>query len=178
MSKNGVRFFTEGYADKLLLDILEIHPKYIEEIGAVSQLERMMKKQLKFYHKIIVGIVDYDKGRSLKFFKEFDLCAEPDNIILKQKPNSNQYIIFLKPKAIEQWILDAAKGVGIKPEDHKLLSGMKEFKKQTKSVNVSKNENLKKFIRAVKKEKAEPFEYLSEILHKLLNQKEYPCKKN
>ena len=111
------RFFTEGDADKLLLEILEIHPKFVEPIGSVSQLERKMNEDLnKNYHKTIVGIADFDKGKSLEFFKEFDLCAEPDNIILKQKPNSNQYIIFLKPKAIERWILDAAKGVGIKAE--------------------------------------------------------------
>lgn len=173
------RFFTEGDADKLLLEILEIHPKFVEPIGSVSQLERKMNEDLnKNYHKTIVGIADFDKGKSLEFFNEFELCADPDNIILKKRPDFKQYIIFIKPKAIERWILDSADNVNIKPEDYKLPSEMKKFKKQTKSVNVSKNENLKKFIRAVKKKKAEPFVFLQEILQKLLTENNYPCIKN
>ncbi|MCD4794382.1 MAG: hypothetical protein K8R54_14190 [Bacteroidales bacterium] len=179
MNKSKIRIFTEGYTDKMLLDILEIHPRYIEEIGSVSQLERKMNKELdKNYHKTIVGIADFDKGKSLEFFNEFELCSDPDNILLKKRPDYKQYIIFIKPKAIERWILDAAESVGIKPEDYKLPSEMKKFKKETKSINVSKNEKLIRFIRAIKKKEAEPFEYLQEILQKLLTENKYPCKTN
>jgi len=176
MSNNKTTFFVEGFADKLILDILEVDSKCIQEIGPVTKLKKTMKNQLRYYHKTVVGVVDYDKGNSLDFFKDFEICTEPDNIILKQKPNSNQYIIFLKPKAVERWILDAAESVNLKPEDYKLPSKMKEFTKQTKHVNISQNKKMVKFITDIKKAKAEPFIYLKDILHTLLNQKEYPCK--
>ncbi len=178
MSKNEVRFFTEGYTDELLLETLEVPPKYISRTGSVSQLEKAMKKQLRYFHKIIIGIVDFDKGKSLKFFNEFENCNNPDNILLKKKPDSNQYVLFLKPKAIERWILDASKNVEIKPENYNLSSDVKIFGNQTKNMNASKNKNLIKFIKDIKKAGAEPFVFLQEILHNLLYNKEYLCKTN
>ncbi len=178
MNTNNIRFFVEGFTDKLLLEIIEIHPKYIEKKGAVSKLERSMKKQLNDFHKIIISIIDYDKGKSLHFFEDFNFCDNPDNIILKQKPNSNQYVIFLKPKAVERWILDAAESVNIKPEDYNIPSELKELIKITKHINISENQNFKNFIRVIKRKNAEPFIFLKDILNTLLNQKEYRCKTN
>ena len=136
MSKHKIKFLTEGNADVILLKILEVAPKYIEKTGSVTQLQSSMKKQLKYYHKRIIGLIDYDKGKSLNFFQDFELCDNPDNIILKQKPDSNQYVLFLKPKAVEKWILDAAKSVNISPEKYGLPSGIKQFAKRTKNVNI------------------------------------------
>ncbi len=175
---SNVRFFTEGHTDKLLLDILEIPPKLIEKKGAVSKLVRSMKNQLNDFNKIIVGIVDYDKGKSLDFFNDFDSCDEPDNIILKYKKNSNQYILFLKPKAIERWILDAAADANINPEDFNIPTDLKKLRKITKSITVSKNTDFINFIRKIKNKKAEPFVYLQQILLTLLNKKTYRCKTN
>ncbi len=174
MSKKNIKFLTEGYADILLLDILEIPLKYIQRTGSISKLSKSMKNQSKNF----IGLVDADNGESFKFFEEFNFCIAPDNIILKHKANTKQYVIFLLPKAIEKWILDAAKSVEIKPEDYKLSSDIKKFKKETKNENIYKNKNLIKFIRDIKKKKAEPFVFLQEILQKLLTENNYPCIKN
>jgi len=178
MNNNKIKFFVEGFADRLLLEILEIHPKYIEKKGAVSKLERSMKKQLNDFHKIIIGIIDYDKGKSLHFFEDFNLCDKPDNIILKHKYNSNQYIIFLKPKAIEKWLLDAAESVNIKPENFNIPSDLKQFIKITKHINISQNTDFINFIREIKKKKADPLMFLQKILYTLTKEKTYPCKTN
>ena len=49
--------------------------------GTVTQVASAMKNQIRFYHKTVVGIADSDRGNSFKFFTEFDLCTDPDNII-------------------------------------------------------------------------------------------------
>ena len=67
MNKSEVRFFTEGYADMLLLkSIIKIPENNIQKSNTISQLATTMRKQFKKnYHQTIVGIADYDKGKSL-----------------------------------------------------------------------------------------------------------------
>ncbi len=89
------------------------------------------------------------------------------HIILKQKPDSNQYLIFLCCPAIESWLLSAAKEANVKAEDYNINSEMKYFKRVTKNQNISKNKDFMDFLRAIKKANPESFNFMRIILDKL-----------
>ena len=163
-----IQFFTEGKADMTLLKILEVPPKLISDQGSNSSLAKAMQNQLNNYHKVIVGLTDKDKKNLPSYYSEFETIKTPDKITLKQKPNTNQYLIFLCCPALENWLLSAAEEAKIKPEDFNLKSDIKQFCRITKKDNVSKNSDFLNFLREIKKANPQPFSFLTEILDNLL----------
>ncbi len=147
---------------------MEVHPKMIDIQNGNSGIAKAMRSQQKKFHKVIVGITDMDKKNIPDYFSHFIKESDPDDIILKRYPESNQYLIFLCCPAIENWLLQAAASVGVEPEDFQLPSKLKEFCRLSKSQNVLKDRNFMDFIREIKKREAMPFKYLKEIIERLL----------
>ncbi len=168
--KNKIQYLTEGSVDSVLLTVLNINPKLIDIQGSNSSLSKAMENQKENYHKIIIGLTDEDRGKNLpRYFSEFETIDTPDNIILKKRPKSNQFLIFLCCPAIENWLLTAAKEAGVKSEDYGISSKMKMFIRVTKNRNVSKNINFMKFLRKIRKANVESFYCMKKVLEKLQN---------
>ncbi|MBC8487619.1 MAG: hypothetical protein H8D45_16435 [Bacteroidetes bacterium] len=167
MQNRNIQFQVEGNTDKVLLSIFHIHQKFVHNNGGNSGVARAMKNQLRLYHKTIVGIVDLDKKNNPPFFNEFELVDNPDDIIYKKKPNSNQHLIYLCCNGVENWILKAAMSVKINPIDFNLPEYEKELKKITQHTNISKNQDFLDFIKIIKERKAPAFSLLEDILNKI-----------
>ncbi|OFX57039.1 MAG: hypothetical protein A2046_07585 [Bacteroidetes bacterium GWA2_30_7] len=164
MPKQDIQVCCEGHADKVLLKVLEIPERIISVSGNNSAIARTMERQVKNFHKIIIGLTDKDKKNIPLYFKEFELNDNPDNIFFCKKHNSNQYLIYLCCPAIERWLLDSAKSVNIKPEDYGFSSKIKEFVKDTKSITIEKNQNFYNFLKEIKRKKASSFVFLEKII--------------
>ena len=168
MSKPRILYLTEGYVDKLLLTILEVHPKNIDIQKGNSGIAKTMKNHLCDYHKTIVALTDMDKKNIPEYFDDFKTLNEPDNITFKKKHNTNQYLIFLCCPAIENWLLNAAKEAQANMADFGITDEI-EFRRRTKKQTVSKDENLVRFIRHIKRRNPEPFVFLKEIIDEIEN---------
>lgn len=169
MPRKEIQVCCEGYADKVLLKVFEIPDRIINVANNNSGVARSMQNQKDNYHKIIIGLTDKDKKNIPPYFSEFELINDNDKIIFMKKPNSNQYLIYLCCPAIEQWLLDSAESVNVRPEDYGFSSSIKEFKSKTKSSTIEKNQNFYNFIRQIKRRNAESFIFLDKILKSIIN---------
>jgi hypothetical protein len=164
MNNKNIKYYVEGFADKVLLALLEVNEKSIQIQGSNSKIATAMENQESKYHKILIGLTDLDKKNVPKYFQEFKNLDNPDNILFKQKAGFNQYLIFLKP-ALEKWLIDSAHSSNTKLEDYSLPTKLKELRRITKRESILKNQNFKDFIRAMKRKQAEPIFALQSILY-------------
>ena len=113
------------------------------------------KKLIELPNNICLGIVDEDakKGPKPKYFLDFQLIKEENNLILEKHKEKKQYLIFICPE-IEAWLMNDTKKANIDPSDLKfrLPQDLKGFKKLTKTKGIDKNERFVRFIKALIKE--------------------------
>jgi len=145
----------ECYVDTKIAEILgQAKGKYNHQHsnGAVSN-----ELQRRFNERIVLGIVDEDKGKGSvpKYFSEFNFVAEENNLILKKHKDRNQYLILVCPE-MEKWLLADAEKVNIEPssEEYNLPNRLNGLIKISKIKDIDKNVGFKKFIKALVREKA------------------------
>jgi hypothetical protein len=138
----------ECYVDTRIAEIVgQASRKYNHQHGCGDVANRM-KHTLK--DKIALGIVDEDKnkGISAKYFYEFTIVQSVNNLILKKHTEREHYLILICPE-VEQWLLNDALTVNLKPEDYNLPQQMKGFKSITKSKEIDKNNDFYRFVKAL-----------------------------
>jgi hypothetical protein len=145
----------ECYVDTRIAEILgQAKGKYNHQHsnGAVAN-----ELQRRFKERVVLGIVDEDKGKGAvpKYFSEFIIIAEENNLILKKHKDRNQYLILICPE-IERWLLADSERVGINPSEleYKLPDKLANLTKMTKTKDIDRNEGFKKFIKALVRENA------------------------
>jgi hypothetical protein len=163
MSKE-YRVLPECYGDTLLIDILGFkNPNHQFGISVVAQV--MLDK---FSNRLAIGVVDDDKKNHPKYFSEFELIEEKDNLILKKHPDKKHYLIFFCP-AFETWIWNHSNDLGVDPTRFNIRD-FKRFKTLTKSQNVHENENIKQFLNALKQKKGSPLKTIISWLNEYLGE--------
>ncbi len=145
----------ECYVDTKIAEIVgEAKRKYNHQHGC-GDVANILQRKLK--DKIALGIIDEDKhkGPTPKYFLEFNLILEENNLILKRHKSRKQYLILICPEA-EKWLLQDSIKVNINPSDaeYKLPDNFKEFIRISKEKDIDKNEGFKKFIKALIREQA------------------------
>ncbi len=145
----------ECYVDTKIAEILgQSKRKYNHQHsnGAVAN-----ELQRRFKERIVLGIVDEDKGKGSipKYFSEFNIVVEENNLILKKHKDRNQYLILVCPE-MEKWLLRDAEIVNINPsnEEYKLPNKLEGLIQISKIKDIDRNEGFKKFIKALIREKA------------------------
>lgn len=163
-----LQIIREGNADFVLLQVLRIHSKWINEKGGGKQKVINTVKSLgeKFYHDTFIGLVDKDKDN---YYPNFNLLKSEHNTTLYKKDH-NQYLIELCCPAIEQWLLDSANVISINPTDYELPSKSKELKAISGRQAIRTNQNFISFIRELNSRNAPAFVYLNELLNELFEQ--------
>ena len=141
----------ECFVDTRIAEILgQAKRKYNHQHGCgdVSNEMRTNKKLQQF----ALGIIDEDKGKgaTAKYFLEFDMIIEKDNLILKKHPNRKHYLVLICPEA-EKWLLNDSKKVGIEPTDkeYNLPDGLKGFIKISKIKDIDRDGGFYRFIKAL-----------------------------
>lgn len=113
------RIFPECNSDTLLVELIFQRGKPAHYKGNSKVAEALKKHNND--NLVVVGVVDSDKFKNtppyLKEFTEmvFDYSSN-FGLILKKKPDSNKYIVFVCP-AFEKWIWDRAIEIGINPAE-------------------------------------------------------------
>ena len=145
----------ECYVDTKIVEILgQAKRKYNHQHGC-GNVANEMKGDLK--DEIALGIIDEDlhKGIASKYFLEFDLILEKDNLILKKHKTKSHYLILVCPE-VEKWLLADAEIINLNPSDIKfnLPVKLKGFIKISKIKDIDSNEGFKNFIKTLVREKA------------------------
>lgn len=144
----------ECYVDTKIAEILGQDKKYNHQ-HSCGNVANELKYKLKDH--VALGIVDEDKnkGSVAKYFLEFELIKNENNLILKKHKTRNQYLILICPE-IEKWLMADAEKVQIDPADnnYKLPNQLKDFIQISKIRDIDKNEGFKNFIKALVREKA------------------------
>ncbi len=113
--------------------------------------------QKRFKERLVLGIVDEDKGKGSvpKYFSEFNIVVEENYLILKKHKDRNQYLILICPE-MEKWLLADAEKVNINPsaEEYNLPNNLEGLIQISKIKDIDRNEGFKKFIKALVREKA------------------------
>lgn len=163
MSTVEYRFYVEGFADSVLIEMLHIHRRFIQKADGLHRIAKAMESQLKNYHAIIIGIIDLDKKNIPPYFNDFDTIETPDNFIVKHKKNTNQFLILLKP-AIEKWLLYAAEGFHACIEKFETPTELRKLKTKTKRESILRDMHFKSFIRCLHKNQSSPIVLLKNHL--------------
>ncbi|MCF6270379.1 MAG: hypothetical protein L3J41_11750 [Melioribacteraceae bacterium] len=152
---------TECYIDTNLIETI-VPPTtkgYNHQKGA-GTVTKLMQGRLT--NKFAVGIVDKDK-KQLKYAEEFNLKIDIGDLLLFQHKTKHHYLIFINP-AIEKWIINNAKMVGISLSDYGLPTDLKELTKVTKKITSKNNSDFKKLFQELKKRSAQNIIILSKWL--------------
>jgi hypothetical protein len=146
----------ECYVDTKIAEIVGYAKrKYNHQHGCGDVSNEMQHNRLK--EQIALGIIDEDKykGPTPKYFSEFNLVIQENNLILKRHHSRKHYLILICPE-VESWLLEDAKKSGIIPSDveYNLPDQLKRFVQISKIKDIDRNEGFKKFIKALIKAQA------------------------
>jgi hypothetical protein len=142
----------ECFVDTKIAEILGQVKKCNHQSGC-GGVANVLKNKLQ--DKFSMGIIDEDKnkGPHAKYFSEFKLIIEKNNLILKKHNSKEQYLILICPE-VEEWLLADSKKVKINPADYGLKNQLADFVKKTKNRNIDKNEGFYRFIKALLREES------------------------
>jgi hypothetical protein len=153
------RIITECYLDReFILALFKIKPNAQHTgIGAIAQtLSSKYQKQKAFV------VIDNDKniGPHFKAFKRVEYPTKL-NIELLKDPKLEHYCVRINP-AIEKWLLGIAERFKIDPykAPYFLGNNFDAFKKRTKNMNLSKDQQMRNFINALIQKKPKEFDQL------------------
>lgn len=150
-----IKFIPECYVDTLMVQLFKIPEKLILHKKGIHKVANEMNNFEDSRVKLI-GIVDDDKKNVPDYFTGFQDLKSEDSLILKQKANTNHFLIVISPE-LEAWLLESAKMVNINPKDFSLPENPKQLHHITANVNLEDNKNFINFLKAIKKAEAKPF---------------------
>lgn len=136
----------ECYADTRLVEILTESKKcnHQKNIGQVANEFLTRLKDIP-----CIGIVDDDKKSIPKYFtEEFKELKEAFGLKLYKHTERSQFLIYISP-ALESWLLSAAEEVELLVSDYGLNDTLKNLKRTTKSMDLYKNQDFTRFIKAL-----------------------------
>ena len=144
----------ECYVDTKVAEIVgQASKKYNHQHGCGDVANRLLKAQ----NEVCIGIVDEDKnkGPRAKYFSEFILIREENNLILQKHKQHRQYLILICPE-IEKWLMNDANAVNVNPADdrYKLPPNLKGFTSICKTQDIDRNDGFYRFVKTLIKEKA------------------------
>lgn len=119
----------------------------------------------KFSDSFAVGIIDRDKVE-LGYIGECDEIASTTHLTLFKHKKFPHYLITVKP-AIDKFILDNAKALGVKTEDFGIPSDLKGFTMEAKTVSSNKDVRFRELFVAIKG--SQEIMALKKVLKYLLN---------
>ncbi len=142
-----VRLIPECHADTALVRFLsDGFPNIDHEAGIGSVIKNFTDVKDRSYQ--LVGIVDNDK-RKPPYLDDFQEISTTDSVSLQKKPGAEHYVIMLKP-AIEKFLLNEAKSVGISLADFNLPVELKPLLKKTKKPQIEQNPDYQDLLSKLK----------------------------
>lgn len=143
----------ECYVDTKLAEILCQSKRKLNHQHGCGDVANQLKNRLQ--HFPALGIIDEDKNKGpvSKYFINFSLLKEENDLILKKHSERNHYLIIVCPE-IEHWLLTNAIAIELNPVDFGLPENLSGFKKLTKTQDIDRNAGFYQFIKALINQKA------------------------
>lgn len=157
-----VIFIPECYADTALTDFFLKENKLVMHQRGIAKVAAFMKNSGSKYARI-VGIIDADKRQPL-YFEEFSEKKRIGNVVLKQKNDSEQYLIVLQPE-LERFLITCSEELKLDLADFNLPTELEQLISITKNVSIANNHNFKRLLKALLE--SEDFKGLEEFLTSL-----------
>ncbi len=155
----NVIFIPECYADTTLTDFFLKDNKLVIHQRGISKVAAFMERSGSKYARL-VGIIDADKRQPL-YFKDFKEKKRIGNVVLKQKNNSEQYLIVLQPE-LERFLITCSEELKLDLADFNLPTELQHLIDITKNVSVANNHNFKRLLKALLE--SEDFKGLGQLL--------------
>lgn len=102
----------------------------------------------KFADRFAIGIIDDDKV-GMGYVKECDLVAQTNHLKLMKHRMRSHYIIMVNP-AIDGFLMDCAKELGVNVSDFNLPVSFDGFKKRAKLTTSARDKNFKQLFAALR----------------------------
>jgi len=147
--------YLECYADKTLVRTLGIPRKEIVHAGSKGDVCKGLRKS-----ENSKGLVDEDPwSLPPRYVTELKPHSKAQNVELLFDQTRRNHLIVLSPR-LEEWILKAAKEVGISPLDH----GLPEDVDKLKKLSMTKLKNFENLIKDIIKQKSVMLKTLERFL--------------
>jgi preprotein translocase subunit Sss1 len=159
-----IKFIPECYADTTLARFILRDNSLILHQRANSKVANTMEKDISKYYRLI-GVIDDDKRQPL-YFQQFKEVKKSDFVILKQKPNWEEYLIVLKP-AIEKFILQCSIEAELNILDFDLPDSVPDLREITKTEKIETNVSFKRLLKEISENNSTNFEFLKSLFAEL-----------
>ena len=157
-----VIFIPECYADTALIDFfLRDKSKRLHQ-RAISKVASAMQSETSSYIRKI-GVIDNDKNQP-PFFKKFTEIKNSDNFSILHKPDTELYLIKLKP-ALEVFLINLCKEIGKQLSDFDLPNNLKQLTDITKDPSIANNPKFKRLLNELRE--TPTFQELKQFLSEL-----------
>lgn len=149
-----MRILVEGWADRLFMLALGFSDRDIINQKGKSKIAEAMQRQ--YRNAKVVALIDEDKLTTktqspfLQSFVEREGYTLPYPQCKSHPENKHHFLIVLRPKALEQWSINAAAQAEIRLSDYNLTST--ELRKKFKSNMVDHDEDVWRFFKALVRE--------------------------
>ena len=153
--------FPECFIDTTLAETLSFPKRGYKHIKGCNKVFLEMNKKS---NSAAFGIIDNDKCVP-SAFKSFELKKKHnDNLAIHKHKEKHHYIVTIgdKGKAAEDFILKNAKKCGISMADYNLPDNLPDLIKQTKSITIKSDPNLKRLFSALRQNENSDFYKLSQ----------------
>ncbi|MBO4811304.1 MAG: hypothetical protein J5552_07030 [Prevotella sp.] len=168
MEKKDWHIVPECYIDTNLAEyILDSHGVNHQK-GCNAVAKKMMESNLKDLFSI--GVIDNDK-RQPSYVKEFVEIAHTNHISLLKHKERPHYFVRVSP-AMDSFILDCAKELGVNLKNYGLPSTLEELTKVTKDVKAKTDTRFKELFKSLNNSK-EMTKLRSALSY--LNNNQYKC---
>ncbi|MDR1897134.1 MAG: hypothetical protein LBR10_10125 [Prevotellaceae bacterium] len=153
-----LRILPECYIDTTLAEALAFPKRGYKHIKGCNNVLAEMNKRLK--NEAALGIIDDDKCVPAQF-NSFALLKRHNENLAIYKHHENPHYIVKISKAAEDFILKNAEKSGISLSDYNLPDNLPNLMKQTKSIAVKNNPELKRLFSAIKQNENSDFYVLA-----------------
>lgn len=139
------RIISECHVDTTLAVFFVGNKQAVSHESGIGRVANAMKNAPKNADTILIGWIDDDK-RKPTYFSDFVEIEVENNVSLKQKINTKEYLIVINPAA-EKMLLSAAESVKLDFEKYQLNPEFKAFCNQLKSPTIEQNADFQSFIK-------------------------------
>jgi hypothetical protein len=164
-----VHVISECHVDTALAKFFVKDNILVNHESGQGNVGNAMKKASILENIVLVGWIDDDKVKH-SYFNDFQTIIHENNIILKQKSDTNEYLIVIQPAA-EKFLIEAANEVNLNFQLYNLPEDFKGFKNRLKNPSIEQDADFQRFINDLMLQNASSFVTLSSFFEDKKNSK-------
>lgn len=141
---HNIQLVPECYAETEMVKILFNNADYLNHAEGIHSVRKILKQRDVINYRNI-GFIDNDKKNVPRYFDEFEVLDQQNDVAFKKHPSGNDYLIVVRP-AIERFILSQLNEIHRSPSDYDLPDDFNGFRKKLKSSRIGTHEGYKRLV--------------------------------